>query len=379
MSSSTPIPPHLSHGPLHTVHVLGAAAGAHVSSLAGGLVARGVEVTVCGPAPAGRDYAIPATGARFLAVDIGRRGAADAPAIGALRAAFTGAAVVHAHGLRAGLLAAMALGGRRTPLVVTWHGADPPAEGSKGVVLRWLERRAVRGATVVLGVSSDLVDRARGHGARDARLAPVSVPRPTAPPRPPADTDRLIHKIRADVGAVDRPLVLAVGRLERDAGHEVLLDAAGRWAGLDHRPLVVIAGEGEERVALERRIAAEHLPVLLLGRRADVPELLAAADLAVLPSRWEARSPLAQEALFAGVPLVATAVGGTPELVGDAAVLVPYGDPVALSRAVTGLLADPARRTALAAAGRAQAATWPTEDDTVAQVLSVYDELMQRG
>jgi glycosyltransferase involved in cell wall biosynthesis len=117
--------------------------------------------------------------------------------------------------------------------------------------------------------------------------------------------------------------------------------------------------------------------VRLLGRRDDVPELLAAADAVVLPSRWEARALIAQEALHAGVPLVATAVGGTPELVGDAAVLVPYGDAAALADAVTGLLGDPARRTALTAAGRAQAATWPTEDDTVAQVLSVYDELAQ--
>lgn len=370
--SSTSIP---SQGQLHAVHVLGTAAGAHVSSLAGGLVARGIEVTVCGPAAAEADYAFPRTGARFMPVDIGRRGAADAPAIGALRAVFSGAGVVHAHGLRAALLAAMALGGRRTPLVVTWHGAEPPAEGGRAMMLRWLERRAVRGATVVLGVSSDLVDRARGHGARDVRLASVAVPRPAGKPRPPADGDRLTQKTRAEFGAIDRPLLLAVGRLEADKGYDVLLDAVARWAGLDVRPLIAVAGEGEERAALERRIEAEHLPVLMLGRRDDIPELLAAADLVLLPSRWEARALIAQEALHAGVPLVATAVGGTPELVGDAAVLVPYGDAAALSRAVTSLLADPGRRAALAVAGRAQAATWPTEDDTVAQVLSVYDEL----
>ncbi|MEV6788019.1 glycosyltransferase, partial [Streptomyces sp. NPDC051098] len=98
-------------------------------------------------------------------------------------------------------------------------------------------------------------------------------------------------------------------------------------------------------------------------------------DVAVLPSRWEARALLAQEALRAGVPLVATAVGGVPELVGDAAELVPYGDGDALAEAVARLLRDPARRDELVAAGRAQAATWPTEDETIAQVLSVYDEL----
>lgn len=115
----------------------------------------------------------------------------------------------------------------------------------------------------------------------------------------------------------------------------------------------------------------------LLGRRDDVTELLAAADAAVLASRWEGRSLLAQEALRLGVPLVATAVGGVPELVGDAAELVPYGDAAALGDAVARLLADPGRRRELAEAGLVQAADWPTEDETVAQVLSVYDELTQ--
>ncbi len=115
----------------------------------------------------------------------------------------------------------------------------------------------------------------------------------------------------------------------------------------------------------------------LIGRRDDVFELLAAADAALLPSSWESRSVLAQEALHARVPLVATDVGGIPELVGDAAELVPYGDPQALAEAVVRLIGDPERRELLRERGTRQAATWPTEDETVAQVLSVYDELTQ--
>src|SRR4051812_42778693 len=71
---------------LHAVHVLSTAAGAHVSSLAGGLVARGVEVTVCAPAAAESDYSFAGTGARFVPVDLGRRTATDAPAVATLRA-----------------------------------------------------------------------------------------------------------------------------------------------------------------------------------------------------------------------------------------------------------------------------------------------------
>lgn len=202
-------------GQLHAVHVLSTVAGAHVSSLAGGLVARGVEVTVCGPRAARDHYGFGATGARYTPADLGEGAAPHAPGVAVLRAACADAGVVHAHGLRAGLLAALALGGRHMPLVVTWHGTDTPAGGRDGMMTRWLERRAVRAATVVLGVSSDLVDRARRHGARDVRLAPAAVPRPPArPPRPPAEGDPGKQRVRAEFGARDRPLLLAVGRLE---------------------------------------------------------------------------------------------------------------------------------------------------------------------
>jgi glycosyltransferase involved in cell wall biosynthesis len=115
--------------------------------------------------------------------------------------------------------------------------------------------------------------------------------------------------------------------------------------------------------------------VQLLGYRDDVPDLLGAADLALVTSRWEARQLFAQEALAAGVPLVATAVGGIPQLVGDAAVLVPAGDLDALDAAVTRMLDDAGMRERYAAAGPAQAASWPTEAQTVDQVVAAYAEL----
>ncbi|HEX6968189.1 MAG TPA: glycosyltransferase, partial [Micromonosporaceae bacterium] len=112
-----------------------------------------------------------------------------------------------------------------------------------------------------------------------------------------------------------------------------------------------------------------------LGHRTDVADLVTAADLAVVTSDWEARQLFAQEALRAGVPLVATAVGGLPELVGDAAVLVPAGDVDAVDRAVRELLADETRRSELIRRGAARARTWPTEADTLAAVTAVYREL----
>ncbi|MFD6892608.1 glycosyltransferase family 4 protein [Streptomyces sp. NPDC059957] len=357
--SSSPVPVPV----LRTVQVLGGASGgAHVRSLATGLAARGVRVTVCAPVEAEGEYDFTGAGARFTP-----------DAVSALRAACVEADVVHAHGVRAGMRAALALRGRRVPLVVSWHGGGP----GSGRLSLLLERHVARAAAIVLGASSAQVDLARLRGARDARLAAVAVPAgASGPSGAPDDPDP--GKVRAELGAVERPLLIAVGSLVPRRGYSVLLDAAREWRTLDPVPLLVIAGEGPMRGELARRIQAERLPVRLLGRRRDAARLLAAADVAVLPSRWEARSPLAQEALRMGVPLVATAVGGVPELVGAAGVLVPYGEAGALAGAVAGLLADPVRRGALAEAGRAQALTWPSEDDTVAQVLSVYDELTSR-
>ncbi|MET8957720.1 glycosyltransferase family 4 protein [Streptomyces sp. NPDC004393] len=367
---------HSAHGrtPLRTVQVLGggsAGSSAHVRSLAAGLVARGVHVTVCAPFEAERTYDFSGVGAQHVPVPR----STDPASLTALRSVCADADLVHAHGLHAGLRAALALGGRRTPFVVTWH-TRAHAEGARAHLRRLLERRVARAATVVLGTSSDLVDRARRRGARDARLAAVALPAARTSPED-GDPDRLRSKTLAELGATGRPLLMAVGSLERYRGYDVLLDASRTWRRLDPVPLVVVAGEGPLRTVLQRRIDDEELPVRLVGRREDVGELLAAADLALLPSSWESRSVLAQEALHAGVPLVATAVGGVRELVGDAAELVPYGDAEALATAVVRLLDDPARRELLRERGVRQAATWPTEDETVAQVLSVYDELTQ--
>jgi glycosyltransferase involved in cell wall biosynthesis len=374
------------------------AVGAHVRSLAAGLSARGVLVTVCGPAETDELLGISETGARFHAVEItpSPRPRTDAAAVGELRRAFTGASVVHAHGLRAALLSDLALrtagrglpsvglggvSGLRSglpscpPLVVTFHQALL-ATGMERRLLRLMERRVARSADLVLGASSDLVARARELGAVDARLGPVA-----APPRAAAGLSREQARERLlGLGPEDRRAVLlAVGRLVPQKGFHLLLDAARGWreerAGVP-RPLVALAGDGQEYQELQARIEAEGLPVRLLGYREDVPDLLAAADAVVLSSRWEARSLVAQEALRAGVPLVATGVGGVPELVGDAGVLVPAGDAEALSAAVVALLGDAPRRAALSAAGLEQAGTWPDEDATVALVLSVYDELV---
>ena len=349
--------------------------GTHVSSLAERLPMLGVEVTVVCPAETELRFGFRAAGSAFVPVEIATapRPREDVTAVRALRAVFTGVDVVHAHGLRAAALAGLALGRRRRgrkPYVATWHNAIL-AGGARQRVLAMLERLAARRADVTLGASSDLVERARQLGSPDARLAPVA-----APAMPPPLRDR--HEVRAELGAADRPLVLAVGRLAPQKDYDTLLDAVADWGRRQPQPLVVVAGSGPEHDRLQRVIDGRALAVRLLGHRDDVPDLLAAADLYVLTSTWEARALVVQEAMRAGVPVVATAVGGVPELVGRAAALVPPGDAEAVAREVVRLLDDERGREELARHGLEQAATWPDEDDVARQVAGVYQELAAR-
>ncbi|SCG77306.1 glycosyltransferase family 4 protein [Micromonospora humi] len=343
--------------------------GQHIRSVARGLTEAGASVLVCGPAATQDQFDFTGAGARFTPVEIPANPTpADARAVTALRRALaeTPVDVVHAHGLRAGLVAALAR--PAVPLVVTWHNAVL-AGGLRGTLSRLVERVVARSVRVALGASADLVERAAALGAGDARLAPVAAPALPAP-------RRRRSAVRAEFGATgDRPLILSVGRLHPQKRYDVLIDAAARWRARTPTPVVVIAGSGPAYLPLAARISTARAPVTLLGHRTDVADLLAGADLAVVTSDWEARQLFAQEALRAGVPLVATAVGGLPELVGDAAVLVPPGDVNAVDAAVRELLDDASRRVELGRRGAARAASWPTEADTVAALADLYAEL----
>lgn len=315
--------------------------GRHVRSLADGLTQRGAQVRVAGPASTQHVFGFPT----YDVVDIGQRPRPvhDAVATVRLRRLAASADIVHAHGLRAGALTVLGPG----PVVVTWHN---PAGGRAG---RAIESLVARRAAVTLAASADLAARAHSRGGRDVRLFPVSAPALVPTGRDPG---------------LGRPLVLAVGRLAEQKGYDVLVEALPRLGNA----VVAVAGDGPLLGTLRRLAPQVHW----LGRRTDVADLYAAADVVVLPSRWEARALTAQEALRAGVPLVATAVGGLPELVRDGAALVPAEDPEALGDAVRRLLDDPRAARELAARGRAVAATWPDEQDAVTQAATIYTELL---
>jgi glycosyltransferase involved in cell wall biosynthesis len=371
--------------------VLGTTAGGtlrHVQMLAAGCAVRGVPTLVCGPDEHAPDFQRlgpdqpGAAPVRYETVQFGDRPSVrDGLAVLRLRRLLSRDQpdVVHAHGLRAGALAALALtlatrpSRAALPLVVTVHNA-PPSDGGTAAVYRGLQFLAARSAAIVLCVSGDLEDRMRQAGARDVRRALVP---PWTPDDPATSTAAATREdIRRELGAGERPLILAAGRLARQKGFGALIEAARGWQDLSPQPLLAIAGAGP--LQAELAAAAEPLAssVVLLGQRADVPSLLAAADLFVLPSRWEGQPLILQEALRAGRPIVATRSGGTPDLTGeDGALLVPPDDPAALTAAVRQVLTDPARAARLAEAARDRARTLPSANAAVEAALAVYREL----
>lgn len=343
--------------------------GQHVASLVRGLLAAGCRVLVCGPAATDELFGFSAAGADFAPVEIpATPGPQDSGSVRALRRALAGREVdvVHAHGLRAAFVASLAR--PAPPLVVTWHNAVL-ARGLRGQASALVERIVARAATLTLGASEDLVKRAVSLGARSARLGAVAAPALPAPKRTRA---AVRAEFRVPPGT---PLILSVGRLHPQKRYDVLLEAAARWRALKPAPVVVVAGSGPSYMVLAQRASELRAKFYLLGHRQDVPDLLAGADLAVITSDWEARQLFAQEALRAGVPLVSTAVGGLPGLVGDAALLIAPGSVDSLDDAVRSLLADPERLADYRARGPRRAATWPTEADTVADVLAAYSSV----
>ena len=383
MGPVSPEPGERSGPSLRIAYVLGTTAGGtgpHVAMLAQGCAARGMAVRVLGPAETGRRY-FPGRGPgglpEFVVVEMADRPrpAHDLAAVLRLRRLLRDWApdLVHAHGLRAGAFAALGRAGLPYRLVVTVHNA-PPAAGPGRVVHAGLERLTARCADAVTWVSGDLAARMRRAGARDGGRAVVAAPGFT-PPEPGQ-----VAAARDDLGGTDRPAVFAAGRLAEQKGFAVLIDAAARWQGRDPCPRLAIAGEGPLAGALAGRARAAGVPVLFLGRRSDVPALMAAADVVVVPSLWDGQPLVVQEALRSGRPLVASRAGGIPDLTGeDGALLIPAGDAGALAGAVLSVLDDPGQAARLQAAATERSNMLPGDEAAVDSVIAVYRRVLDEA
>ncbi|TQK50650.1 glycosyltransferase involved in cell wall biosynthesis [Streptomyces sp. SLBN-118] len=177
----------------------------------------------------------------------------------------------------------------------------------------------------------------------------------------------------------DLPVVLCVANLRTYKGHQYLLDAVSRLGQRKQPCTLVLIGEGPQRPDLEQQAERLGIDARFLGHRTDVAAFLARADVVVLPSLQEGLSNAVMEAMAAGRPVVATAVGGTPELLCDRGVLVPPADAEALAEGLHWMLTDHAASARLGKAAREWALEHLSADTMVERHVSLYRRLLERG
>jgi glycosyltransferase involved in cell wall biosynthesis len=363
--------------------------GTHVHALARDLAAAGHEIGVIGPAATDEHFGFSLLpGVRFGVLELGTGiGVSDAALVRRQRTLLRSFSpqIVHAHGFRAGLITLLTLRTLKTrpKFVLSLHN-QASGQGLRGRVETRVETMLARGADLVLGASTDLVDRARELGAQTARFLPAAAPEVTQVSTEAAAATRaaLAEEFDFDPGAL---IVLAVGRVAEQKNYPMLVRALARLGEENRQGKIValIAGAADEEVLAGVRAqydavaAASAVPALhFLGPRDDIAELAAAADIYALTSVWEARALVLQEALISGKAIVATATGGSAELVGDAGILIDLDDDAAFAAAVAELAVDPARRAELGARARARGAELPDEREVAEELAGLYTELV---
>jgi glycosyltransferase involved in cell wall biosynthesis len=235
-------------------------------------------------------------------------------------------------------------------------------------------RAVSRGVHRYLAVSGHVRERLAALGVPAAKLRVV---------RNGVDPGRfeqpVAHVFRSELaGNTGRPIVLTVARLAPQKGLEFLLRAAAMLP----EATFVIAGDGPARSILAAQAESAGLAdrVRFLGSRRDVPDLLAACDVFVLPSLIEGLPLSVLEAMAAARPVVATRVPGTDETVvdGETGMLVPPRDPEALAHAIRSVLSDPERASRFGSAGRARVLGDFSTRRMVSAVEQQYEELLER-
>jgi len=330
------------------------------------LLEHGWDVVVaCQPASRLRAEAT-AAGLSVFSLDM--RSAFDVAAVVTLRRLIRqfDVAIVHTHSSVDSWLATMAARSTRRPVVRSRHVSIPILR-RRALVYRLADRvlttgEAIRAIVIAAGVSPDRV---------------VSVPAGV-------DTARFHpgvsgKTVRDELGLTG-PAVGLVANIRGSKGHNDFLDAALMVRRQLPAARFVIVGDGVGFDDVRRRVhdlsLATH--VVMTGFRRDVPEVMAALDVLVLPStRSEATSQVIPQALAVGTPVVATAVGGIPEIVRDGVTgrLVPPGKPDALAAAIVDMLSDTERAHAMAQAGQALVRERFTVDAMMAATTAVYASL----
>ncbi len=300
------------------------------------------------------------------------RVALDPAAVRSLRVLFRarGVRLVHTHSSIDSWAAGLAAKSLGLPVVRSRHVTIPVSRW-RALVYRLADRvitsgDAVKEILVSAGVPAEKIV-AIAPGIDPARFHP----------------DVSGTAVRAELGLTG-PTVGLVANLRGSKGHRFFLEAAREIRRDVANARFLIVGDGVAFADTERRVRELGLEdaVVMTGFRRDVPEIMAALDVLVLPSiKSEASSQVIPQALAVGTPVVATTVGGSPELIrdGETGYLVPPANPRALADAVLALLREPRRAEAMAERGGAMVRARYTIDAAMERTVAVYDELLTAG
>jgi glycosyltransferase involved in cell wall biosynthesis len=247
--------------------------------------------------------------------------------------------IIQTHAVKSHFLARLAKLFRRAPWVAFHHGYTWTSTETR--LHNQLDRWSLRAAHQVLTVSVPFLEDLVAKGVRRER---IEIVHNAIMPEWGRSTPEARAALRAKMGiALDRKVILMVGRLSLEKDHLMLLEAINRLSP-SLSPHLIIVGEGPERLSIEQRIRALNLSgaVTLTGQQDSAEPYYGIADVAVLSSRSEGSPNALLEAMAAGVPVVATRVGGIPEMVTDneSALLVKPGDVSAMTDAIARLLED---------------------------------------
>jgi glycosyltransferase involved in cell wall biosynthesis len=280
--------------------------------------------------------------------------------------------ILHTHKFGSNVWGTLIGSACRVPVIV----AHEHSWAYEGEPLRaWLDGRVIgRLATRMIAVSgSDARRMASVEGIPDQKI--VTISNGYVPATSSANSD-----LRRELGlAPDTPLIAIAALLRPEKRVDLLLTAHARVLNAIPEAHLVIAGDGECRAQLEQHARELGLngQAHFLGRRPDVDAILRAADVAALTSDREGSPLLMFECMATGTPLVATAVGGVPDVVEDGrtGVLVPRRDPDRLADALVTLLSDPALRTEMGSAAHERLGSF-TIDATAARFAALYETLV---